>query len=116
MDSQPRPKPKWDCDLSYPEFHDDLIEGLSGITDPELGFSIIELGLVRNISIVDDKVKVLMILTTPFCPYGPSMLEATRAKVAEILNLDTEIELGPEIWDLTMMDEDLMDKDWGLFP
>jgi len=76
--------PQWDVDNTHAHFHNDLIENLSGITDPELGYSILELGLVRNIRIENDTAHVVMILTTPFCPYGPHMLESTRAKVEQV--------------------------------
>jgi len=37
----------WEIETTNPDKYNDLIEGLSGITDPELGYSILELGLVR---------------------------------------------------------------------
>ncbi|HOA21792.1 MAG TPA: iron-sulfur cluster assembly protein [Anaerolineaceae bacterium] len=108
--------PQWDVDNTHAHFHNDLIENLSGITDPELGYSILELGLVRNIRIENDTAHVVMILTTPFCPYGPHMLESTRAKVEQVLGLKTEIEYGQETWTPAMMEKDLMDDEWGLLP
>lgn len=108
-------RPVWDIDKTNPEFHNDLIEGLAGITDPELGYSIIDLGLVRNISLENDRIKLLMILTTPFCPYGPAMLESTRSQVEKITGKPTDIEFGTEVWDPTMMDPDLKGSNWGLF-
>ena len=108
--------PQWDVDNTHAHFHNDLIENLSGITDPELGYSILELGLVRNIRIENDTAHVVMILTTPFCPYGPHMLESTRANVEQVLGLKTEIEYGQETWTPAMMEKDLMDDEWGLLP
>ena len=54
-----------------------------------------------------------MILTTPYCPYGPSLLEATRAKVERILGVPTTIEYGSQMWDPTLMDPDLREVEWG---
>lgn len=110
------PRFRWEIDETHPEYNNDLIEGLAGILDPELGFSVIELGMVRDISIKDGEALVVMILTTPFCPYGPAMLEETRKKVEDILGMPTEIQLGSTIWDPSMMDKDLQDPEWGLFP
>ncbi|MCJ7695957.1 MAG: iron-sulfur cluster assembly protein [Anaerolineaceae bacterium] len=106
--------PKWTVIDTHPDKLNDLLEGLSGINDPEMGYSIIQLGLIRNIEINPDHALVTMILTTPYCPYGPSMLEATRKKVESILGLSTKINYGSESWDTTMMEEGLMD-DWGLY-
>ncbi len=45
--------------------------------------NIIQLGLVRDITIENDIARLKMILTTPFCPYGPAMIEMTKAKAVE---------------------------------
>lgn len=107
---------QWDIDQTHPQFHDDLTEGLSGLEDPEIGLSFIELGLIRNITLEDQKACVLMVLTTPFCPYGPEMIENARAMVEKILEVPTTVELSTEYWTPAMMDPDLQDADWGLFP
>lgn len=75
----------WEIKTTNPDKYNDLIEGLSGITDPELGYSVIELGLVREIKLTEKGAYVRMILTTPYCPYGPAMLEETRKKVEKHL-------------------------------
>ena len=106
----------WDIDQTHPQYHNDLIEGLSGLVDKEIGLSFIELGLIRNIQIADGKVKVTMVLTTPFCPYGPEMINDTQAMVEKILELPTTVELSSEFWSPAMMDEELRDSEWGLFP
>lgn len=107
-------KPIWDIEDTHPELVPALEEGLSEITDPELGLDILQLGLVRNIEIKDDHAVLTMILTTPFCPYGPSMMESTRKKAESILEITTKINYGRETWDPTMMEEGLAD-DWGLY-
>ena len=38
--------------------------------DPELGISIVDLGLVYGIEIVDSNIEVKMTLTSPACPLG----------------------------------------------
>ena len=55
-----------------------------------------------------------MILTTPFCPYGPAMIEAIRQKAESVLNRPINIDLGMEMWDFSMMEEGL-GADWGLY-
>lgn len=106
--------PTWDIEKTNPDLLPALEDGLSEITDPELGLNIIQLGLVRNISMLDDHALVTMILTTPYCPYGPSMLESTRKKAEAILEIETRINYGEESWDPTMMEDGIAD-DWGLY-
>ena len=106
--------PTWDVENTHPEVVPALEDGLSEIKDPELGMNIIQLGLVRNVEIQDDHAVITMILTTPFCPYGPSMMESTRKKAESILGMVTKINYGSETWDPTMMEDGIAD-DWGLF-
>lgn len=106
--------PVWDVEETDPDIVPTLEESLSEIVDPEIGLNIIQLGLVRNIEIKEDAALVTMILTTPFCPYGPSMIETTRKRVEKVLERPTKINYGRETWDPTMMEEGLAD-DWGLF-
>lgn len=113
-DDKPANIPIWDVENSHPEILPALEEGLSEIVDPELGLNIIQLGLVRNVAVKDDQAVVTMILTTPYCPYGPSIMESTRKKAESILEMTTKINYGRETWDPTMMEEGLAD-DWGLF-
>lgn len=107
-------RPRWEIEDTHPDQVEGLKAALSEIIDPEIGFNVLQLGLIRNVSINEDKATVNMILTTPFCPYGPAMLETTRQKAEESLGVPTEIDLGPEMWDFSMMEEGL-GSEWGLF-
>jgi metal-sulfur cluster biosynthetic enzyme len=95
----------WEVDATHPEKAGMLREALRQVVDPEIGLNIIELGLIRQASIQDGSLTLKMILTTPFCPYGPAMLEMTRAKAEEASELTTMIDLGMEMWDPSMMEE-----------
>ena len=89
-------------------------EALREVVDPEIGLNVIQLGLVRELAIDDDKAHIVMILTTPFCPYAPQLLEMTRRKAQEALGVPTTIEVGMEIWDPSMAEDGVLDN-WGLF-
>ncbi len=91
-----------------------LYEALRAVIDPEIGMNIIELGLVRNAEIEDERAHVTMIMTTPFCPYAPQLLEQTRRTAQDYLGTPTTIEMGMEMWDPSMMEEGAA-SDWGLF-
>jgi metal-sulfur cluster biosynthetic enzyme len=91
-----------------------LREALRTVIDPELGMSIIELGLVRQFNIQPDFTEVKMIMTTPFCPYGPALLEQTRRAAEAHLHTPVKITLGMEMWEPSMM-EGGPPPEWGLF-
>lgn len=104
----------WTIDSTHPELAEKLRQTLRSVVDPEIGLDVIALGLVRDVELQDDSANVRMILTTPFCPYGPAMLEVTRAKAEETLGVPTTVEMGMEMWDTSMM-EDGVGAEWGLF-
>ena len=89
-------------------------EKLREVIDPEIGLNVIELGLIRDVELAPENAKVSMMLTTPFCPYGPAMLEAVRKSAQDVVNLPTSIEMTPELWDPSYMEEGA-GADWGLF-
>ncbi|MBE2183462.1 MAG: DUF59 domain-containing protein [Anaerolineae bacterium] len=91
-----------------------LREALRAVIDPEIGMNVVELGLIRDVEIGPDRGHVVMIMTTPFCPYAPALLEQSRRTSQEYLELPTTIEMGLEMWDPTMMEDGAAD-DWGLF-
>jgi metal-sulfur cluster biosynthetic enzyme len=104
--------PHWKAEVEHPELCEHLREGLTQVKDPEIGMDVVQLGLIRDVDIQPDNALVTMILTTPFCPYAPAMMEQTRKKAEEMLARPTKIEMGTEFWDRTMMDDD--GEDWGL--
>jgi metal-sulfur cluster biosynthetic enzyme len=105
---------QWTIHTTHPERVTEARAKLSEVIDPEIGMNIIQLGLVRNIEIENDIARLKMILTTPFCPYGPAMIEMTKAKAVEGLNMPVTIEMGMEMWDFSMM-EDPSALDWGMY-
>lgn len=104
----------WQAESTHPDLIEPVRESLREIVDPEIGLNIIELGLVRDMEISDDQAKLTMILTTPFCPYGPALLDMTRKKAEEALNMPVTLEMGMEMWDFSMMEEGA-GADWGLY-
>lgn len=93
-----------------------LMESLRSVIDPEIGLNIVELGLVRNLDVDADseKGKITMILTTPFCPYGPQLIEQVRIIGNQVMPGGIDVEIGTELWDPSMMEEGA-GGDWGLF-
>jgi metal-sulfur cluster biosynthetic enzyme len=104
----------WEADSTHPKESEQVREALRQVVDPELGLSVIALGLVRDLTIQDGAQHLKMIMTTPFCPYGPALLEATRAKAEQASGRETTIEVGFDPWDPSMMEEGV-GAEWGLF-
>lgn len=97
-----------------PVTEEGLREALRQVIDPEIGMNIVELGLVRQVEIMEDRGHLTMIMTTPFCPYAPQLLEQSRRTAQNYLQRPTTVEMGMEMWDPSMMEEGAA-NDWGLF-
>ncbi len=102
----------WDIHETHPDLVEPLRARLSEVVDPEIGLNVIQLGLIRRVSVEDGTAKMYVLLTTPFCPYGPAMLEMIKQKAQEGLNMPAVLELGFEPWDFSMM-EDPGAINWG---
>ncbi|MEX2081359.1 MAG: metal-sulfur cluster assembly factor [Dehalococcoidia bacterium] len=89
---------------------DELREKLREVKDPEINLSIVDLGLVYDITYDDGNVVVTMTLTSPGCPLGPVIRGEAYAKLKEIpgvKDVDVEIVWSPP-WDpRTMASEDV---------
>ena len=93
---------------------EEVFEALRSVIDPEIGLNVVELGLIRKLDFEEGKTKVTMILTTPFCPYGPQIIEQVRVVAHNTTGDSVEVEIGTELWDPSMMEEGA-GGDWGLF-
>ena len=104
----------WIAESTHPDLMEALRENLRQVMDPEIGLNVIELGLVRDVVVTDESANVTMVMTTPFCPYAPALLEMSRQKAEEALHRPTTVELSMEMWDPSMMEEGA-GAEWGFF-
>ncbi len=71
-----------------------VVEVLKKVYDPEIQYDIYSLGLVYDVGIEGNKVKILMTLTSPMCPYGPQLMDDVRRQVSAIDGVgEVELEL-----------------------
>jgi metal-sulfur cluster biosynthetic enzyme len=56
-----------------------VMNALRSVYDPELGISIVDLGLVYGVTMEENRVNVDMTLTTPACPLGPVIKQQAYA-------------------------------------
>ena len=85
-----------------------VIEVLKKVYDPEIQYDIWSLGLVYDIGIEGNKVKILMTFTSPMCPYGPALLDDVRRQVSAVNGVgevDVEITFTP-VWGPDKMTEE----------
>jgi metal-sulfur cluster biosynthetic enzyme len=85
---------------------EEILSKLEPIEDPELGLSLVDLGLIYDVLIMDNRiVNISMTLTTPGCPYGPQLIKSVENTVREmdgVEKADVEVIWDPP-WDPTEM-------------
>ena len=96
-----------------------IFEALKPIKDPEIGISIVDLGLIYNAYFDNDTKKVIveMTLTSPACPVGPQLMAAVHTKAASIEGVnDAEVKLvwSPK-WDPKIMASEEAKEELGIF-
>lgn len=64
--------------MSAPSLND-VMDKLLPVMDPELNISIVDLGLIRGVTIDDatGDIDIDLTLTSPMCPMGPEIMSAT---------------------------------------
>ena len=93
-----------------PLTEDSIRTTIKQVDDPEIGINIVDLGLVYEINIQNEKeVQVVMTLTTPFCPVGPSIKQQVgnviKKDVEGVEKVDVQFTFNPP-WDKEMMSEE----------
>jgi metal-sulfur cluster biosynthetic enzyme len=76
---------------------------LETVMDPEIGLSVIDLGLIREVHVESQRTHVRMMLTTPFCPYAPQMVEDVKQAARSVVDQETEVEILPDPWSPDLM-------------
>jgi metal-sulfur cluster biosynthetic enzyme len=90
---------QWTIHQTHPDMVKSARDKLAEVVDPEIGMNIIQLGLVRDISIENDIARMKMILTTPFCPYAGSMIAQVKEQTETVVDHDVKVTLLAERWD-----------------
>jgi metal-sulfur cluster biosynthetic enzyme len=80
-------------------------EALRAVVDPELHLDIVSLGLLRSIELETTPAEVKMLLTTPFCPYGPWLVQQVKETAEKAIGAEVKVKVLPEQWSPEMMED-----------
>ena len=87
---------------------DEVIDALRQVEDPELGMDIVDLGLLYDVEVLGQRVKVTHSLTSMGCPAGPMIQEDIHRVTSEIDGVeavDVELTWDPP-WSPERMSDD----------
>ena len=85
-----------------------VLDALRVVVDPELGISIVDLGLVYDVQVEDGRAVVTYTLTSMGCPVGPLIEQQMQAVVSAlpgIESLESHMTFDPP-WSTERMSED----------
>jgi metal-sulfur cluster biosynthetic enzyme len=80
-------------------------EGLRSVMDPELHLDVIALGLIETIDLDKTPLEVKMLLTTPFCPYGPWLVQQVKEAAEHAAGSEAKVEVVPKQWSPELMED-----------
>jgi len=93
-----------------------VLETIKQIIDPEVGISIVDMGLIYGVDIHDKTVDVTMTLTSPGCPAGGQIVNGIQHVTQQLDGVDEvniDVVWTPR-WTMEMMSEDGKDE-LGIF-
>lgn len=73
---------------------DEILKALSNVDDPDLHKDIVTLGMVKNLSVKDNKVKFDVVLTTPACPMKDMIEKACRTAISHLVSPTLEVDIN----------------------
>jgi len=89
---------------------DEIFQAISTVIDPEVGFNLVEMGLIYDASSDDEgNVKVTMTLSTRACPLHQMILQWVKEAVEKLPNVkDVDVEVVWEpVWNISMADDNV---------
>lgn len=91
---------------SFPIDSARVLEWLGRVEDPELGFSIVELGLLHHVAVTaEGGIAVTLVLTTPDCPFSRLLASETLSALESLPGAgQVRVEVDPTIaWDPSLL-------------
>jgi len=73
---------------------DAVLTALRQVPDPELGVSIVDLGLIRRVEVEPGVVQIEMTMTSPACPMGALLLEEVEQAAQSVVPLQLRVEVA----------------------
>ncbi len=76
-----------------------ILDALQAVLDPEIGISVIDLDLIREVNLTPEEAEIKMVLTTPFCPYGPALTAEIKSVAEQAAEMPVKVTVLPDKWE-----------------
>ncbi len=80
-------------------------KALREVLDPELNLDVVSMGLIKTVNLESEPAEIKMVLTTPFCPYGPWLVKQVKDSAEKASQREVEVEVLAEQWTPEMMED-----------
>lgn len=92
---------------------EDILTALKDVFDPELGYNIVDLGLVYSVEVEEGSIRVVMTMTTYGCPATDYILRGVEERLSRLPDVgDVSVEL---VWSPPWSPEMMSDEAKGYF-
>src|SRR3979409_590654 len=85
--------------LSEAEKQEKILNALQAVIEPAIGLSVIDLDLIREVVFAGEEAEVKMVLTTPFCPYGPMLINQIQSVSEQAAEMPVKVTVLPDKWE-----------------
>lgn len=82
-----------------------ILAKINEIPDPDLGISLVELGLIYNVEVKVGQVEILMTLTTPMCPLASTLEQQVKDKLGKDVDVKISFTFDPP-WSVDRISEE----------
>ncbi|MBZ7986078.1 DUF59 domain-containing protein [Campylobacter sp. Cr9] len=84
-----------------------IIDAISSVIDPEVGFDILALGLIYDIKLSDNKCEITMTLSTKSCPMHDLLITWVKNAVSKVVeNVEINLVFEPA-WSIEMASDEV---------
>ncbi len=91
---------------------ENIRQNLRQIYDPEIGLEVVQLGLIRDITVGEGQGEIKMLLTTPFCPYGGWLIQQVKDVSEAVAGKPMKLTVLPDLWDPSLMEDPGLLSGW----
>lgn len=76
-----------------PDTRTRVVEALRNVIDPELGVNVLDLGLVYDVALNGDDVRIDLTMTSPACPLGDVLVADVEQTVRRLVPAAARVEV-----------------------
>src|SRR5438270_12760767 len=78
------------------EKQEKILNALQAVLDPEIGLSVIDLDLIREVNLTPEGAEIRMVRPRPFGPYGPRLINQIHSPPETAAEMPVKVTVLPD--------------------